>query len=477
MSDKRMAFVYSASVLLLLFASLSGAFVKPASANFFPETPPLGMQIGVDGSVNGTDNIQQSGGVYTFTGNITGSIVVLCSNIVLDGAGYTLTGQGNSTGIFMQGVDSVTVKNLRVTNFQRGIAITWKTTGNAGQSTCGRHTIADNVLANNTVGISLNMWSGENTIRNNTITDGTQGIAIFYSVGNNLSSNHISGNKYNVWIDCTSNHLPAEFINNIDETNMVNGKPVYFWVNQHNRTVPSDAGYVALVNCTNITMQGARLANNSQGILLIAVNHTTIKQNVLTGNCYGLVFLGSHVPTMNVEVTENAVSENENGVIIWNDYLENDEFHHNLLFHHNNFINNTVQVGNYSFGGTWDNGAIGNFWSNYNGTDANGDGVGDTLHVVIVQHISGWGNITFTHGSTDEDHFPLISPVNITEPIPNPTPSPSPIPTLNPTSSSTTNPITPEWTILAPAMIMVAVTIGTIAWKKHVSSQPTPAVS
>jgi hypothetical protein len=33
---------------------------------------------------------------------------------------------------------------------------------------------------------------------------------------------------------------------------------------------------------------------------------------------------------------------------------------------------------------TWDNGEEGNYWDNYNGTDANGDGVGDTPYLIDV---------------------------------------------------------------------------------------------
>jgi len=49
---------------------------------------------------------------------------------------------------------------------------------------------------------------------------------------------------------------------------------------------------------------------------------------------------------------------------------------------HNSFLAddgpNTISVDEFSTNNTWDNGYEGNYWSNYNGSDLDGDGVGDT---------------------------------------------------------------------------------------------------
>lgn len=67
----------------------------------------------------------------------------------------------------------------------------------------------------------------------------------------------------------------------------------------------------------------------------------------------------------------------------------------------NSFINNTQQLTGcvckvYNFSEpihSWDNGTIGNYWSNYNGTDADHDGIGDTYYRIDV---------------LNQDRYPLI---------------------------------------------------------------------
>jgi parallel beta-helix repeat protein len=443
-------------ILALLGSALAGeTFVKLSGANFIPQSAPEGIRITNEEDIIG--KIHRDGDTYTLVNDVKETIVVDRNNIVIDGSGHKLIGNGSSTGIFLQGVNNVTLKNLLITNFKIGITLTW----GWGEIGARAITISGNTLRNNSIGIELELFTGNNILTENIIENGDIGIALHYSSGNKFRNNQMSGNKYNFYVDCDLSSRTSDFINDIDESNTVDGKPIIYWVNQQDEVVPSNAGYVALVGCKNMTVQGVSITNNGQGVLLVATNHSRITGNRVSNNNYGIAFLGMFGPSVYNEITANVIAENENGIRVWGDWLENG-VSHNLTFHHNSIISNTVQVTSYSYGGIWDDGSEGNYWSNYNGTDTNGDGIGDSPYVVIASYSADW-DPSIVYGSTDIDHYPLMKPIAIPElPETTPTPSPTP-PNFGPTSSPSPEPLlTPEQhgTIVAVAVAVAVIGAG-----------------
>jgi parallel beta-helix repeat protein len=454
-------------IAALLFSAVAEAQFSPLpKANFYPPQPPAGIHIESDGSVSGTDKILRNAEIYTLTDDIRNSIVVLRDNIVIDGAGHSLNGNGDSTGVFLQAVKSVTVANLRVNNFDVGISVTWKWSESGGDTqTSEKNIISVNILENNTHGISLGMYTTATTVEGNTIENGAYGISIYYSTGNTLRNNSINGNKYNLWIDSGGSGSTSEWINNIDASNTVNGKPIIYWIGERDRTVPSNAGYVALVKCRNITVERLNIANNSQGVLMIETISSHVTKSQFTGNYYGIVLLGYYGPSMDNTISENNVTAStrhgieladvvsntitknfvggnqENGIDVFNsrntDIVENTMTGNkrsglkiwgsgssNNFFSKNNFIGNAQQVWSNEDGSliidygqaSIDssrrirvNGGDGNYWSNYNGTDSDGDGIGDTPCIISETYAYPRENFSTSMG-THIDQTPLMYP-------------------------------------------------------------------
>ena len=116
--DKRLAVVVT--FVLLLSLILVSVPVKAQTTSSIVINP--------DGSVTGTYSIQQVGSTYTLTGNISGNIHVERSNIVVNGSGYWLNGNGG-VGITLNDLNSyptisvinVTIENLHITDYSNGI--------------------------------------------------------------------------------------------------------------------------------------------------------------------------------------------------------------------------------------------------------------------------------------------------------------------------------------------------------------------
>ena len=67
------------------------------------------------------------------------------------------------------------------------------------------------------------------------------------------------------------------FIQDIDKSNTIDGKPILYLVNHHNEQIESNATYVATVNCTNLTVKNLQLHGNSEGIVIAGTENSTFQ--------------------------------------------------------------------------------------------------------------------------------------------------------------------------------------------------------
>ena len=345
------------------------------------------IYIEADGSiVPSTAPISRVGDLYTLTDDILGEIVVERDNIVIDGASYTIQGTdfNDQNGIEMVDRANITASNLKLTNLDFGIYL--RRTIN---STFHNITISNSYFGfavynsnysafidNNLTACSGGFYLGKSNssvIINNEITNQTFGIQMDYSQNNLFINNNVSSNLFFGFIirHSTNNTFSNNSI--LDTYKGIEGVGMSFSYSNKNRL-------------DNNILD----SNTLIGIRFLESNENTLFDNLLSNNNGGIALLNS----ANNNVVGNTISDNENGLITVSGGIS---FPNNTLFH-NNFFDNTVQAS--STAGKindWDDGypSGGNYWSDYTGTDADSDGIGDTSYVI----------------STDnEDRYPLMTP-------------------------------------------------------------------
>jgi len=185
------------------------------------------IYIRADGTVEGTDKIQGDGNVYTFTDDLFDSIIVEKDDVVIDGAGYSLQGNGIENGITLSGINNDTVKNLKLSNFNIGIVI---------------------------------MSSDNNLILENIIEDNFRGLDLTASENNTLSGNYISHNKDGIALE--------NMYNKIIENTITNNSDVGIFLN--------GAGYNDII--------GNNITDNSRGILVSICYDNVIFHNNFVNN-------------------------------------------------------------------------------------------------------------------------------------------------------------------------------------------------
>ena len=243
------------------------------------------------------------------------------------------------------------------------------------------------------ISVSANCCS----IFGNKITDATNGVVLF-GFENNVTGNIFQSIGLSSAIQL--NFADRNLINNNYIDSCVEG--IQIWQNSNNNTVTGNT----ITNCQ-----------------YTAINFQYSNDNVLAGNNISRSGLGTSIYGSN----RNTISNN-------------------------NYVDNTVQFGaNESYYLTWGgnvsvNNINENYWSDYNGTDANGDGVGDTPYVI---------------DANNEDPRPLMKSTVIPELSADGTSSNAELPdgTGNTETDANAFPSLLVWAVAVAVVVVVAVVV------------------
>jgi len=243
----------------------------------------------------------------------------------------------------------------------------------------------NNIITNcqifNNALLGLHIWSSSNnTIQNNTFV--SDSIAIVGSLE-----------------DCYQN---------IDTTNTVNGKPVYYFLNEKDMIIDNwDIGELILINCTGFLIKNIEISGADAGFEVAYSSNNTISNCDFSNNLFGLELWNSAynrienntankntgffistggwpssgisiIGTHNI-VRNNNASNNLIGIfLLWStgNTIEGNTISKNNItgvyivnssdniIYHNNFVGNTQNA--YDNGtNSWDDGKKGNYWDDY----------------------------------------------------------------------------------------------------------------
>jgi len=308
--------VVSCTILVLFLTSVSVLTfsVEPVRAEAF-------IYIRADGSIDPpSTQIQKNGDIYTLNDDIfNATLVVERNNITLDGSGHMLRESREPPahcGVDLSYRKNVTVSNFVVSGFAHGLWLDSSYYNDIVNNTvldCGCYGIKlyesyGNTLKNNSVTTSVIgiyvLRSNHNLLVGNEAKNNQEGITLVLGTQNTLRNNTMSGNTYNFY---AGGLFLTYYVHDIDTSNLVDGKPICYWINRCGETVPSDCGQVIIVNSSKITVKNLELKNAMGGVILASTRDSLI-ENVTSTENYCAIDLDHSDNNM---ITKNRITDSE----------------------------------------------------------------------------------------------------------------------------------------------------------------------
>ena len=212
-------------------------------------------------------------------------------------------------------------------------------------------------------GAGLHLWnSHDNTIEDNVISVMRDGMYIQSCTGNEIRRNRVSDLRYGLHYMSSDRNVFEDnfFTNNVAGAAIMYSNRIEFRRNAfiHNRGFSSFG--ILFQDCSDLLAEENFIIDNATGIFIEALRQSTLRRNVIAENDVAIQMFSS--------ADANVLTEN-------------------------NFVSNLSSLQLVGRGSTtkWALDGRGNFWSNYDGYDLDGDGTGDVAHKVqnVFEYMEG----------------------------------------------------------------------------------------
>ncbi len=222
-----------------------------------------------------------------------------------------------------------------------------------------------------------------NRLIDNTIMQCERGISLLRSPGAILQKNHCTENQYSF----ACNGSTDDYQQDIDTTNTINGKPIYYLTDQQNILIDGNtpAACIYAVNCSHVTIKDQELSHNDSAISLIGCDSVSIESVSMTQNeSYGLYLNASDA----IEVKRCRIGHNGMGLYgFYSAYALS-----NCMIHHNQTQGGIQHYGDFNRACTIKSCTIFNNQVGYSTREETGGGITGSMYGLSVVSSILWGN-------------------------------------------------------------------------------------
>ena len=234
--------------------------------------------------------------------NITASLSKNVYGIYLDNFSYStlenISFLNNTCGLYMKNSSYNNVLNCTLSKNEKSIVM----------ENSQHNTLKNNTMKESSTAFEI-INSRYNSISENEIKESGTGLLLSYSPLNTFTENKFNENDYGIDVEGSE---VEHFYEDMDASNKVNGMSVYYIVNSSGRSINGMAGYLAMINCGNFSLN-ASTENNGEGILIVNSSNFSVTGSNFSDNIDGMVVISSG----NGVIKNTIISFNTNDGVIF----------------------------------------------------------------------------------------------------------------------------------------------------------------